>query len=347
MLRVQHFSRRIAVAIGAALVFLCPLNAPAAPSIDLSLNVLYANPANINSGGTWELVAKTNVDGFGLFGLSALLTNTTTAQGTAPRGFVNATDPAGLSIFANTVDPDGFRNLTFGQIPLVPSATGGKEQSVFYGIGTLVNGAPNYPGKPAGTNSIGPALSSLTNVNGVPWAATNTFGNPAWATAAKLAMGTFAPGVTPAFFANANEVSRGHVFTALGTSVNYGQTTEVPVIANTIVRTNFSVPSSSADYNHNGVVDAADYIVWRKTLGSTTLLDADGNGNGSIDDGDYSVWRAKFGTIPGAGAGSTLAFQAVPEPCSAILLVFGATVASCRLRRAGRPENPRPARQQG
>ena len=32
----------------------------AAPSIDLSLNVIYTNPANPLSGGIWELVAKTN-----------------------------------------------------------------------------------------------------------------------------------------------------------------------------------------------------------------------------------------------------------------------------------------------
>ena len=37
------------------------------------------------------------------------------------------------------------------------------------------------------------------------------------------------------------------------------------------------------DYNFNGVVDAADYIVWRKSLGSTNDLRADGDGNGSVD----------------------------------------------------------------
>jgi hypothetical protein len=56
----------------------------------------------------------------------------------------------------------------------------------------------------------------------------------------------------------------------------------------------FAVPLLG-DYNRNGVVDLADYVVWRKTLGSVTNLNADGNGNGSIDVGDYTVWRANFG----------------------------------------------------
>src|SRR2546423_553780 len=45
------------------------------------------------------------------------------------------------------------------------------------------------------------------------------------------------------------------------------------------------------DYNQNGVVDAADYVVWRKTLNSSASPQgsgADGNGNGTIDAGDFT-----------------------------------------------------------
>jgi hypothetical protein len=49
------------------------------------------------------------------------------------------------------------------------------------------------------------------------------------------------------------------------------------------------------DYSQNGIVDAADYIVWRDALGSTAILAADGSGNGKIDAGDYDVWKADFG----------------------------------------------------
>jgi hypothetical protein len=58
-------------------------------------------------------------------------------------------------------------------------------------------------------------------------------------------------------------------------------------------------PTLPGDYNGNDVVDAADYTVWRNTLGSTIDLRADGNGNGVIDQGDYGVWTANFGrTLP-------------------------------------------------
>jgi hypothetical protein len=76
------------------------------------------------------------------------------------------------------------------------------------------------------------------------------------------------------------------------------------------------------DYNGNGVVDAADYTVWRDTLGQMgTGLAADGNGNGTIDAGDYTVWQTNFGNHAGSGATSSLA---VPEPTGLLLAWIGA-----------------------
>ncbi|MCA9188306.1 MAG: hypothetical protein KDA99_21910, partial [Planctomycetales bacterium] len=48
------------------------------------------------------------------------------------------------------------------------------------------------------------------------------------------------------------------------------------------------------DYNKNGVVDAADYTVWKDNFGSTSSLDADGNGNGTVDAADYTIWKDNF-----------------------------------------------------
>ncbi|MCO6046806.1 hypothetical protein NG895_23150 [Aeoliella sp. ICT_H6.2] len=49
------------------------------------------------------------------------------------------------------------------------------------------------------------------------------------------------------------------------------------------------------DYNHDGIANLADYVVWRNHLGSTMNLAADGSGNQVIDAADYTVWREHFG----------------------------------------------------
>jgi hypothetical protein len=72
-------------------------------------------------------------------------------------------------------------------------------------------------------------------------------------------------------------------------------------------------PVVAGDYNRSGTVDAADYVLWRDTLGSTTNLEADGNMSGTIDSGDYNYWRARFGNS-GSAAGNAIDLQAVPEP---------------------------------
>jgi hypothetical protein len=75
------------------------------------------------------------------------------------------------------------------------------------------------------------------------------------------------------------------------------------------------------DYNGNGTVDAADYVVWRKTLDSMSTLDADGDRDGVVDQDDYNVWRSAFGNSITAGAAFRTA--PVPESTSAFLLVAG------------------------
>lgn len=83
-----------------------------------------------------------------------------------------------------------------------------------------------------------------------------------------------------------------------------------------------SVPVLPGDYNGNGKVEGADYVLWRKTLGQTgTKLAADGNDNGVVYDGDFQLWRANFGIASASAA-------AVPEP-SALTLVIGTAFLIC------------------
>jgi hypothetical protein len=58
------------------------------------------------------------------------------------------------------------------------------------------------------------------------------------------------------------------------------------------------------DYNNNGIVDAADYVIWRKTFGQSVLNPgdgADGDESETIDQGDYDFWRARFGLLTKGG----------------------------------------------
>jgi hypothetical protein len=80
----------------------------------------------------------------------------------------------------------------------------------------------------------------------------------------------------------------------------------------------------SGDYNRDGHVDAADYIVWRRSMGQNLApySGADGSGNGTVDEADFEFWRERFGDSLG-GAGAT-AEATVPEPASVLLLSLAA-----------------------
>jgi hypothetical protein len=56
--------------------------------------------------------------------------------------------------------------------------------------------------------------------------------------------------------------------------------------------------ASPADYNDNGTVDAADYVIWRNTLGQAVPegTAGDGNGDGMVTTADFDLWRAGFGS---------------------------------------------------
>jgi hypothetical protein len=71
----------------------------------------------------------------------------------------------------------------------------------------------------------------------------------------------------------------------------------------------------TGDYNSDGTVDAADYIVWRRTLGQTVAFGAgaDGDGDGVIGTGDYAAWRGGFAAMLAAGAGIA---TGIPEPAA-------------------------------
>ena len=110
------------------------------------------------------------------------------------------------------------------------------------------------------------------------------------------------------------------------TNFSFNSTTGLPLNATGSI--------NRGDYNGDGFVDAADYILWRKTFNKTVLpfgVGADGNTDGTINDGDYTLWLQRFGNaiVSGSGGGS----GPIPEPSTIVLsLIAWATLSIVRRR---------------
>ena len=90
---------------------------------------------------------------------------------------------------------------------------------------------------------------------------------------------------------------------------------------------NLDALTHTGDYNEDGFVDAADYVIWRKKLGTDFALPNRGDGiTGPVSDSDYNAWRANFGA---SGSGG-LSVAGVPEPTSVLLLAVGALISLMR-----------------
>jgi hypothetical protein len=114
---------------------------------------------------------------------------------------------------------------------------------------------------------------------------------------------------------------------------------------------------AGGDYNGNGVVDTADYTIWRNNLGQNITLTNENPAAatpGVVDQEDYDFWKSQFGTVGGplpetnfrlasivfdatAGSGS-LTGTSVPEPSTCLLLLIGAAAVG-RGRRSNRYRN--------
>ena len=86
------------------------------------------------------------------------------------------------------------------------------------------------------------------------------------------------------------------------------------------------------DFNEDDIVDAADYVIWRKSDGSNNGLPNDGGLGTPIGSQHYDLWVTNFGNIS-SGNGSE-PVDSVPEPTSSALLAIAglATTAWSRLR---------------
>ena len=89
------------------------------------------------------------------------------------------------------------------------------------------------------------------------------------------------------------------------------------------------------DYNNDSKVDASDYVIWKKNVGTSNVLPNDSVG-GMIGSGQYTQWRTHFGLPSGSGSGVGLA-GIVPEPATLSMMLVAAPMMLLRRFRRTAP----------
>jgi hypothetical protein len=135
-----------------------------------------------------------------------------------------------------------------------------------------------------------------------------------------LGGGTFAPAVGNSFTLISATGEIGGTFDQL--ALPGGFTWNVAYNTHSIVLSVTGL-GTAGDFNSDGKVDAADYVVWRKMNGTAQ---------------QYQDWRNNFGAGTGSGSGAGIGNSGgVPEPTSAVLLGIAAAGLATLRRRATRP----------
>jgi hypothetical protein len=90
----------------------------------------------------------------------------------------------------------------------------------------------------------------------------------------------------------------------------------------------FFVPVEG-DFNGDGIVDSADYVVWRKAYGTGNVW-ADANRDGMVGEQDLAAWNSNYGVgISQAGSG----LAEIPEPATAAMLLIALLMMQLKSRR--------------
>jgi hypothetical protein len=89
--------------------------------------------------------------------------------------------------------------------------------------------------------------------------------------------------------------------------------------------------TKAGDFDLDGDVDAADYVVWRNAplTSGAQFIHGDGDFDGDVDANDLAVWRSNFGFVRqalSAASGTAAAVAVVPEPSVLFLLALAIVI---------------------
>jgi hypothetical protein len=102
-------------------------------------------------------------------------------------------------------------------------------------------------------------------------------------------------------------------------------------------------PAILGDYDSSGTVNEADRTLWRTSFGSSADVRADGNRNAIVDAADYVIWRKVFDTAGGAApelfASHTVASATLHAPAIAFGTDSRAEGTKTQLRTASETQN--------
>ncbi|MFO0788791.1 MAG: hypothetical protein U0805_04990 [Pirellulales bacterium] len=217
-------------------------------------------------------------------------------------GYVKGTGSFDNVTFTGTFSPGlSPAIISGGSIMLAPTSTLEIE------LGGLTAGSGYDKIEAAGTLSVGGVLS-VTLLGGFVPALGNSFDILDW----NSLSGTFSSLSLPALGAGLSW-NTSQLYTT-------GTLSVVPV-------------GVAGDYNNNGVVDAADYVLWRNGGPLANEVDTPGVVNAA----DYTAWRARFGNTSGSGAGNADFATTVPEPEGLVFLLGMSALFPSRGRRIGGP----------
>ena len=110
----------------------------------------------------------------------------------------------------------------------------------------------------------------------------------------------------------------GRIYVATRNGINSGNLIVLDPIAD-------ASPELAGDYNDDGFVNAADFTLFRDSFGAAHGTLANDGIGGAIGDLQFQQFTGSFGaTAPSSSAG-----QAIPEPMTMSVLLFGCGLASC------------------